>query len=48
MLLKVGYLLQGASKKIREIINSTIILFSDTTNYSADTNVVSADNNSNI
>jgi hypothetical protein len=48
MLLKIGYLLRGSSRKIREIIAVTISLFADSIDYTADTTNVLASNDSNI
>ena len=48
MLLKIGYLLRGSSRKIREIIAASISLFADSTDYTADTTNVLASNDSNI
>lgn len=48
MLLKIGYFLRGVSKKIGEVIEATMILFADNSNYTADTTVISADNDSSL
>jgi hypothetical protein len=48
MLLKIGYLLQGTERKIREIIAASVSLFADSTDHTADTINILASNDSNI
>ncbi|MCV6599227.1 MAG: hypothetical protein OIF36_01930 [Alphaproteobacteria bacterium] len=48
MLLRLGYLLQGVERVVRVIISAKTILFADNTNYKSDSDVIKADNNSNI
>ena len=48
MLLRIGYLLRGVSKKTLEKIAATLLVFLDNNTYTADTININADNDSNI